>query len=169
MPSNMIAHLYSLRLFLPSTAAKMTKSTASEIEAWEFQILKEASSVLPSPKCPWLCIWPKLPGSGCRGYFVGPNSNERIANRMDAPARTCLPRQHMFWGSKLDGRVPLHSQPLGGEDVLLKQSMPRRVKPGVLSARPPRGGRVVQAEYGPGRYFGRAALAFAAWEGAPTR
>ena len=31
------------------------------------------------------------------------------------------------------------------------------------------GGRVVQAEYARGNHLGRAALAFAAWEGAPPR
>ena len=42
--------------------------------------------------------------------------------------------------------------------------MPRRIKPGVLSARPPLG--VAQASYVHGNCSGRAALAFAVWEGA---
>ena len=103
MPSNKITHLSSSRLFLPSTAARMTEATAVEFQACELQILEEASSVLPSPNCPWLCIWPKLPGSGCRGYVIGSKSNERIDTRMDVPARTCLPKQKMFRGLKLGG------------------------------------------------------------------
>ena len=52
------------------------------------------------------------------------------------------------------------------EDVLPRQGIPRRIKPGVLSRS---WGRTVQTEYSRGNYLGRAALAYDAWEGAPPR
>ena len=130
----------------------MTKATTLGIEACEFQVLEEASFVLPSPNCPWLCIWPKLPGSGCRGYVVGSKSNERIDTRMAAPARTCLPRQNLFWGVMLGGlgvggraaqakytpqnqawRAERWSAACG--DLLYRQNMPVEITLGVLRSR----------------------------------
>ena len=121
--------------------------------------LEEASSVLPSPKCPLLCMWPKHPGSGCRGYVVGSRSNERTETRMDALARTCLPMHNMFWGVKRGGlgafatggratqakyapqnqtqRAKRPSAACG--DVLYRQNMPVEITLGVLRSRTPLG------------------------------
>ena len=83
-------------------------------------------------------------------------SNERIDIRMDAPARTCLPRQNVFWGVMLGGlgvggraaqaKYAPQNQAWRAErpsaawvDTLPKPNMPVEIILGVLRSRSPPG------------------------------